>query len=413
MQLRSIWNSLRGAGSRKTGSESILDYKMHISLDLNLPVIYNSRYLTDRNNLGHFASQLLTYDQIIIPTIDFGVIPILVNWIGTDLLVECLRQNTLLFAHRPSLLGYLGNGLGINAFVIKPGEEKPFLWWQTTMFGEIEESITLQLHHWFPSLSNKIRSKLISSVIENSATVENENDDFLKYVEEETYRDILSSVDIKTSISVMSGSPPKLDLKRLPGVEPNMVQVADFNEIKRPTDLVLRIAEINQMILMTRQFNNCDMFVPAGSENLLRLKLKRTGADGQFLNGLNDLFDLENIPDIESVVSSGQIPFDKIWKIRNRKESNKFRGWLRKADTKDARDLERLYVTSLGKKSFYQSFPIKVLRFAITKPIDAVHPGLGTGLDIADNFFIERWLSGYTPKLFFDNLANLFPKAKR
>ena len=54
---------------------SILDNRLFIRLDLDHPLRANSFFQSETANLAHFASQLLLYDVIIIPSTDFGIVP--------------------------------------------------------------------------------------------------------------------------------------------------------------------------------------------------------------------------------------------------------------------------------------------------------------------------------------------------
>ena len=81
---------------------------------------------------------------------------------------------------------------------------------------------------------------------------------------------------------------------------------------------------------------------------------------------------------------------------------------MQTANTDDARDLERLYVESLGKDSTLNSLPVKLIRFAITTSASIINPVIGLGLEVVDSFFVDKWLQGYSPVLFLDQLNDLY-----
>ena len=64
---------------------SIVDVRLfvgHSGGDPPMPM--NSRFAAQPPNRAHLASQLLLYDTLVLPTSDFGVIPILIDWMGIE-----------------------------------------------------------------------------------------------------------------------------------------------------------------------------------------------------------------------------------------------------------------------------------------------------------------------------------------
>ena len=233
------------------------------------------------------------------------------------------------------------------------------------------------------------------------------NDFFMRNIVHESNTDIMQSSQLSAWVSALCGNPPTLDLTQVPGVGPDQMKVSNSNAITDPADLVLRVAKMNMTLLMGRQFNNSDIYVPAGSELLLKSKLERARVNPAALDNFISLLDLENLPDPGAAVASGERSLKDILRIRKRGASKRFRKWLRSADSGSARDLERMYVSGLGKKSFYGKLPTQVLRFAITKAADIIQPGVGTVAGLTDSSFVQGWFDGYTPKLFLDNLRKL------
>ena len=100
-------------------SDQIIDNKLYIHQDLGISLEHNSKFQINKNNIEHFANQLLLYDRIIIPTKDFGIVPVLINWMGLDLFEKLLKSQSILFAHRLGLMSYQNNGNGISLFIIR------------------------------------------------------------------------------------------------------------------------------------------------------------------------------------------------------------------------------------------------------------------------------------------------------
>ena len=388
-------------------SKEIIDSRLSINLDLDHTLKANSFFLTNPANRAHLANQLLLYDKVIIPTKDFGIVPILIYWFGLKDFERVLKSGAIYFLHRPSLLGYAGNGVGISGFIIQPSEIKPFEWWQEALFGDMAKAIDIQLQYMCPFIGRKQRSKLLVTINEHSRPLQYDNDFFMKHIVHESYTDITFNPELSTLVTNLSGNPERIDLTRVPGVEPNQLKVLATDNIFTPVDVILRVAEINMTLVMGAQFDKSDVFVPQGSEIILKEKLTRTKVTPTALDNFLCLLDLENIPDPGAAVYAGELSLAEIWRIRRSRKSCKFRKWLRTANTGSARDLEKMYVSSLGEKSFYEKLPTKIVRFAITKAADVLLPLSGTVLDVADSFFVERWLQGYSPRLFLDQLRKI------
>ena len=160
-------------------------------------------------------------------------------------------------------------------------------------------------------------------------------------------------------------------------------------------------------ICMSTLSDNADLFTSEGAELLLKDKLIRAGVGSNYLDGFVSLLELNNIPDIGKAIADDNISLLDIWKLRKKRISKDFRKWLRKATNKDARNIERLYVASLGNKALIDSLPLRAIRFAITSVASAVSPAIGLPFGIVDSFFVNKWLSGYSPKLFLDELSKI------
>ena len=113
-------------------------------------------------------------------------------------------------------------------------------------------------------------------------------------------------------------------------------------------DLVLRVAEINMDFLMAEFVGNCDLFTPLGAERILKSKLARRGCGFERQEAFVGLMELNGIPNVGTAVSLDLLSPQEFWNLRERKASRDFRQWLREADPKDTRDLERQYVAAIG-----------------------------------------------------------------
>lgn len=202
-------------------SSALLDSNLFIKLELANTVEINEKFGKKTENLGHFATDLLLYDEVIIPTHDFGIVPILIDWLGVEVFSEAIDSGSISFLHRRGLLGYVGNGHGVNTFIVRAGEGAKFEWWQEALFGSKELALESQLANRCIYLTPSERSRLIDKICERTRLIEYENNFFIKNIANESYLDILGSDDLRKIIIKLSGIKPgsSIDLTRL--VEPD------------------------------------------------------------------------------------------------------------------------------------------------------------------------------------------------
>lgn len=331
--------------------------------------------------------------------------------------MEAIESRAITFLHRKALLAYQGNGHGISDIVIQATKQSPFRWWQEAMFGEAGRAIDLQLQHMCPFIQKRERVKIVTAIMRNTQQLNYDPAFFIKHIRQESYTDILSNPQLSAFVTHSERSASQMvDLARLKGAQPNKLRVLkDVGSIRDAVDLVLQIAEINLEVVMSSFHGECDLFTPMGAERLLQAKLARAGATSSALENFLRLLDLNDIPDIGVAVEAGDRSLSDIWCIRKEKASIRFREWLRQADTGDASELEKAYVESLGQPSIYNRLPTRIMRFVITAGISTgvalTYPAAGIAAGIAinlvDSFFVEKWLRGYSPRLFLDRLSEL------
>lgn len=390
-------------------SESIIDNKLYIRH--NATGFYKRNYDFQYNSFikGHLANQLLLYDKIVIPTRDFGIIPVLIKWMGLKLFNNAIDSNTFYFLRVKDVVGYFGgDGDGIITFIAERGKSKTWSWPQDAMFGENNIAIEQQLRNFCPDISKQERESIIKNIISKSKTLRNINNVYEKYITDETYEDVKGDSELSQYIFHKSGNEiNNNDFRKLEGIEKNQIRILHQEKIKDPIDLLLQIAEINMILYFSTLIEDADLFVPDGAEALLKNKILRLGIKDNYLDNFITLLELKNIPNIGKAVQSGQFTLFDIWKIREKKHSKIFRKWLRKASKQEEKNIVKLYIASLENKSLIQSLPLKAVRFAITATVGLLNLPLGLTLGIGDSFFVEQWLKGYSPKLFLDELQKI------
>jgi hypothetical protein len=397
----------------------IIDHRFFIRLDLDHSLKANSLFQTNAQNRENLANQLLIYDEIIIPTKDFGIIPILINWFGLETFRRALEENAFSFLHTNSLLAYGGNGIGLSGYIIEVIEDggKPFLWWQDTMFRESSIAVEQQIKNMCPLISKIERENIILQILERTKEVEYENNFFMKNIVHETYyNDIEGSKELSLFVNndILKGENGTVYLERLPIINSNEMKVLNQQgKVENSIDLILRIAEINIELYMASLCDGADLFTSDGAEILLNNKLLRAGIDKNSLDSFLSLSEFRNIPNIGRIVASGDFSLNSLWKIRQTKKSREFRKWFNSLDARNPDDIKKLYVDALERKSWVESLPLKLLRFIITSVVGTIEPVSGFAISTADNFFLNQWTKGYSPKLFLDEISKIKIKSNK
>lgn len=387
-------------------SHSVIDSRLWIRLDLGDAELTNSNFQSDSAQLAHFAAQLLVYDKIVIPTKDFSIIPILISWMGLSDFEEALESGVLGFIRPDFLLAYVGHGNGIQAITIKDTPEKPFRWWQEAIFGDVDSAIRLQLEHKCAFIEGKQRSKMARRILSRTKVLRGEDPRFAKAIVEESNSDILGHRELLSRVT--NCEPPGVGrLSRLSGVMPDQARfLAADGVLKDGVDLVLRVAEINLELMMAHDYDQSDLSTSEGAEEILQNKLVRLGLPRGLLEGFISLLELEAIPDIRPAVKAGTLPLPTIWKLRNQRASVNFRRWLREAECSDSRELEKAYVAAIG-ASAMKGLGVRALRFVLVSAFGLLNPIVGTLASATDSFFLDKWMAGYTPKLFLESLRRI------
>lgn len=399
----------------KLYSHSIVDARLFVRLDVDQAPVQNETFAADISNLGHLCEQLLLFETIIIPTTDFGIVPTLIHWLGASIFQEAIENKVLMFARRTGFLGYAGNGNGICTFVIKPSPKQSFLWWQDALFRESSVAVEQQLLVRCPELTPNQRSAFLNLVISNTIEITYPNEFFIEHIANEAYRDIIKDEHLSNFVrqSTSPHAKSEIHLPHLPQIGPSQLRVLGTQGIQDAVDLVLRVAEVNMEVYIAVQTGGANLFTVQGSENILKKKISGLGLKNNAIEQFVQLLDLNNLPDLSAGIVAKRVSVTDIWKVRNTSASSKFRVWLRNVDPKDARELERAYVDAVSRITPASHPLIKALRLALTTSVGLIEPISGLITSTADTFFADKWLSGYSPKIFLDEIEKLLPSRDR
>jgi hypothetical protein len=136
---------------------------------------------------GILASQGLLYDTIVIPTLDFSVIPTLYDWLSLPVLRTAIENGSLCFMRYPGFIVYGGNGAGIIANVkFGKGTSNVWDWTHVSTFGSMPEALEAQVQYGSDNIPNSEKYALRDAIL--SASVEfDASDSFTNRIRKDTY----------------------------------------------------------------------------------------------------------------------------------------------------------------------------------------------------------------------------------
>jgi hypothetical protein len=376
----------------------------------------NNTYFSAPSMPSHFASQLLLYEHVIIPTNDFAIVPAILQWMGQDAFEDALEAEAVAFLRRKGSLMYGGNGTGLNEYKISDTPEKPFDWARRAFWGDLSEAIELQLLHQYPNLAASERERLTRKAVSQYQTAEYTNDYFVKNITTESCADIRDTPELRAvfmQLAVAAGEKPgdALNMAWLPGVKANSFQIATTGPPASLPQLAVQVAEANMDIVLAELAGGTDFYASRGTDAILKGKLLRAGCPPARCEGFIQLLKINGIPDIRPAVESGILSLSSLWKLRQSRKARRFREWLAKSDANSADDLLRIYRESLEETSLMESLPARVIRYGVLTAVGVLHPVIGAGAGLVDLLFTEKFIRGYRPKLMFNELSRLFPSA--
>jgi hypothetical protein len=386
------------------------------------PKEWINKYADNNWLAAHILEDLLFYNQLVVPTVDFSIIVPLVHWLGAPILKELMTAEAVRFVRTSGCLGYAGNGVGLQVLEIRPGKgmEEKEPWWVKVSRCSPKEAVALQLHNRLSGLNDQLID-ILGKLVE-VCTVDTVLPEFNEKVMNETYRDIQGSRVLTDYFFERNPSINTIALNKLPGVEPNQIRVFSLSPKRAVAgdeiDTTLRLAMLNLEAYLAEEAGARDMVTDRSYGQLLRAKAERYTGGRIAQESFSSLLRIENMPDIVPTIMSGKVAVSKVWQFRNTRTAEEFREWFDQIGPTDPKTLSSEYVKSLKSAGFWSSWKGKALRFITLQAIAGAlaQKSGGTsfiasfGLSAMDCFLIDKIRLGFRPRYFVDELRNLFPE---
>jgi len=350
------------------------------------------------------ANYILLYDQIIIPTGNLQVLPVLRLMLGEDIFDELIRRKRIVLIRYDEWFGYAGNGGGLINFTIHPDPKKVKnnLNLAHTYFTPIDEAIDVVLATTNPHSTANRRSELKNLLLDNVVLLPTKqiiNKDLIN----ESYEDILHSPYLMDFLSLRNAG---RSISHLRGLGPNQITI--YNPHAGPEydgvpeiRSVLRVAFENLLLKIGGFAEVTEITGDDTTLNILRAKGQRLGFSPEGQNAFANILNVNGVPDIGVAFANKQLSPSQLLDLSDSKHSQSLRDWFADGSPADSsEDILRRYVESIGKTDWLERIPIKMLRFVALLGISAWEPMAGIAVSAIDNFLLKSWFQGRSIRLF-------------
>ena len=349
-----------------------------------------------RPPIKQLINNTLLYDEIVIPTQDFLGYGILVDVLGERAVLDLLEADRLRFLRVKGSIAYGPAGRGLMTYVMMNSEKRP-----VRGMGEVEEAIT-----WALGGSNAPRRDPLLASLALQKTQEIELP--VGEIRHETYMDVLNSPYLREAFSLRSR-----DMDNLAGIDRTQMRVYSGPEASHrgdEIDTLLSIAAANLELRLAQVAGCSDASTLSPVGHLLKAKADRSFDGLDAAEAFTVLREIADVPDVGEAVLNKHTTVGDVIKISKTRNGEQFRKWFHENCRDNPIATGKEYAALLRDVPRIQSIPVKVLRFILTSGIGAI-PGIGPLLGLAggavDNFFIEKWLRGNSPKYLIEDLSQI------
>lgn len=364
--------------------------------------------VASRDYWSRLANYVLLYDQIIIPTGNLQVLPVLRLMLGEGVFDELVRNRAIVLARFDHWFGYGGNGAGIVFFQVKPNPNRANASnLATAFFKPIDEAIDVALSTTKPLADAKRKSELTELLSEN--VIEVPLDKIPDEVRDETYKDILGSPYLRALMALRNAG---RSINALRGLGANQLTFYRPNYPPGPVDspgpsgspeihAVLRVAFENFILGLGGHLEATEITGDDSTLSLLKAKGQRFGLPLEGNAAFAKIQEVSGVPDIGAAFAAKQLQAAQLLSLRHSKHAQALRDWFADGQPNDsAQDTLRRYVESIGKPTWLDALPTKLIRIATTTGLGVVEPVTGGLASAVDTFLLSKWFPQRSPRLF-------------
>lgn len=352
--------------------------------------------------LDRLIECLILYDEVVLPTQDMIIIPALINVLGEDSVRQLMDSGALKFLRVKRGFAYVpGKGVAVIE-VVNPNGQKP------PDSKDLEELVA-----WIATMctGSKNPTGFLKSLL--YITSEVDADEFETVIRDESEADVINSAAIRDLFGL-----PDMHPKDLPAKANTMMlyggpEFADENPVIMS---YLSLVQTNVEAALATRAECHDVFSATGLDTLLAEKFARAG----HVDASNQVQLLSDIPDFAPIVRGGELPMQKLIKLRNSKHGEEFRLWFHEA-VENGEDISKAYVDLIQQVHPTDSIPGKLTRIAVwtgtsTAVGTMVAPGpvgtvggavVGAVGGLFDAFVMDKIRLGGSAKVFLEKMSKM------
>lgn len=359
--------------------------------------------LASSRHRAKLANYLLLYDQVVIPTGNLLILPVLRLMLGEGVFDDLIRNKGIVLARYDHWFGYAGNGNGIRFFQIQgnPKHLDRFPNLGTTFFVPLDEAVEFALKTTNPQSTEERRTELRNLLLDNVVSIPTQK--IADELPDEAYKDILGSPYLRDFLALRNAG---RSIKNLLGLGPNQMTLYCPHEPPGPQEVpeirsVLRVAFENFLLSLGGHMQSTEITGDRATLSILQAKGQRLGYSPEGDDAFAKIQEVSGVPDLGEAFASQQISPAQLLDLRYSKHCQALRDWFTKGSPSDSAEATlRRFVESTGKPGLIDSLPAKLMRFAVTTGIGFAEPVTGTVSSAVDSFLLSKWFPGRSPRLF-------------
>ena len=352
---------------------------------------------------GRLANYILLYDQIVIPTGNLQVLPVLRIMLGEGAFDDLVRNKGIVIARFDQWFGYIGNGTGLSFFQIldEPNRPQNLPNLGTAFFKPLDQAISDVLSVTNPPSTTQRRSEITNLLGDNIIQLPTQA--IAEGLRDETYRDILGSPYLRDFLALRNAG---RSLDDLMGISPDQITVFSPHVPPEPNDsleirAVLRAAFENFLLCIGAHTQATEITGDDATLNLLRAKGQRLGYAPEGNLAFAQIQKISGVPNVGLAFAHKQLSPTQLLDLRYSKHTQALREWFASdSPSATAEETVRRFVETVGRTSWLESIPVKALRFATTTAVGTSEPVSGALVSAIDTFMLSKWFPARSPRLF-------------
>lgn len=339
------------------------------------------------NAMGRLAEDLLLYDRVLVLTNSFENLSLFLMWMHASTLEELIEHEVLGFVRAPGTIGYISRSaseelrmstIGLVRIVgTQHKDGSPHI--QTLPSEAAAERVLKESTTWD-------RTQVVAQARKIAgATYDFDTKQLEEAVIPETWRDVQSHPQLRDTL----------------GLHPE-----DWDELDdAQAQKLLRVADVNEHLCIGSAIAVDNLHNDVLAEPVLKAKLEPL-LHKKRSKEWRELCRVRRLPDVASLVISGQLSFSDVCRIRRASGCVRFRRWLHsQSEEEPSEEIVSAYIDALSVPRLADRPIVKAARFLVTSAlslIPEIGEVLGTAASLADSFVVDRILEGWTPDVFLD-----------